>query len=108
MCGLYPCCQGSYVGYLQLTGVSGESLCHRSRVIIPNVCLDKCLSVLTGIQSLCNAGDVLPGPAPRDVSVKHKLLPLEKELLILAASKPLDTTGLQKVGSGRGVDWEDL
>lgn len=68
----------------------------------------KCLSVLAGSQTLCNAGEVLQGSAPWDVSVKHKLLPLEKELLILAASKPLDTTGLQKMGSGRGVAFEDL
>lgn len=53
-----------------------------------------------GRQSLCDAGDVLQGPAPWDVPVKHKLLPLEKELLILAASKPLDATGLQKMGGG--------
>lgn len=78
---------------------------HRSqwRVPVPLISSHpKCLSVLTGSQTLCKAGDVLQGAAPWDVSVKHKLLPLEKELLILAASKPLDTTGLQKMASGRG------
>lgn len=81
-----------------------QSLCHGSPAI-PNVCL----SVLAACQTLCSARDVLQGAAPWDVSVKHKLLPLEKELLILAASKPLDATGLQeKMGSGRGVAFEDL
>lgn len=62
----------------------------------------KCLSVLAGSQTLCNAGDVLQGSAPWDVSVKHKLLPLEKELLILAASKPWTPLGCRRWEVGGG------